>query len=424
MDASTVSQAAADAHRDSWGRVVAALVRLTRDVDIAEEATADAFLLALRTWPAEGLPHSMEAWLLTAARRRAIDRVRRAGRLRNRLDRIAAAYPNAVLADDADGAEPIIADDELRLVVLCCHPALDAEVQVALTMRLACGVSTASIAAAFLVPTTTMAARLTRAKRRIAESGAGIELPDDVAVEERMGAVRRTIHLAYAMGHTAGSGDALRDDVLAGSAHRMARTLHDLRPGDSETAGLLALIELTAARAPARLAATADWSDDGPASNQVLLADMDRSIWDRSLIDSGLRRLTGRAADDRVGPIRLQALIAAEHARAASFAETDWQALIGLYDQLLRLEPSPTVAIGRCLAISYAAGPEAGLQDLDEVIALDVLDRYPYAHAARADVLQRLDRVAEARLAWQSAASCARTSAEREFFARRAGLLG
>ena len=151
---------------------------------------------------------------------------------------------------------------------------------------------------------------------------------------------------------------------------------------------------------------------------------MDRSIWDRSLIESGLRRLTGRVADDRVGPIRLQALIAAEHARAASFAETDWQALIGLYDHLLRLEPSPTVAIGRCLAISYAAGPEAGLQDLDEVIALDVLDRYPYAHAARADVLQRLDRVAEARLAWQSAASCARTSAEREFFARRARLLG
>ena len=177
----------------------------------------------------------------------------------------------------------------------------------------------------------------------------------------------------------------------------MARSLHDLRPDDSETVGLLALIELTAARAPARLAATADWSDDGPASNQVLLADMDRSIWDRSLIDSGLLRLTGWAADDRVGPIRLQALIAAEHARAASFAETDWQALIGLYDQLLRLEPSPTVAIGRCLAISYAAGPEAGLRDLDEVIALDVLDRYPYAHAARADVLQRLDRLADAR---------------------------
>ena len=249
MDASTVSQAAADAHRNSWGRVVAALVRLTRDVDIAEEATADAFMLALRTWPTEGVPHSMEAWLLTAARRRAIDRVRRAGRLRDRFDRIASAYPNAALAADVDVVEPIIADDELRLVVLCCHPALDAEVQVALTMRLACGVPTASIAAAFLVPTATMAARLTRAKKRIAESGAGIELPDDVAVEERMGAVRRTIHLAFAMGHTAGSGEALRDNVLAEIAHRMARTLHDLRPGDSEAVGLLALIELSDARA-------------------------------------------------------------------------------------------------------------------------------------------------------------------------------
>ena len=150
---------------------------------------------------------------------------------------------------------------------------------------------------------------------------------------------------------------------------------------------------------------------------------MNRTTWDRSLIDSGLRRLTGAAADDRVGPIRLQALIAAEHARAASFAATDWPALIGLYDQLLRIEPSPTVAIGRCIAISYAAGPEAGLRDLDEVIADDVLDRYPYAHAARADILERLNRVEEARLAWQSAASCARTTAEREYFARRADML-
>ena len=192
--------------------------------------------------------------------------------------------------------------------------ALDAEVQVALTMRLACGVSTASIAAAFLVPTETMAARLTRAKKRIAESGIGIELPDDVAVEERMGAVRRTIHLAFSMGHTAGSGETLRDAVLADNAHRMARTLHDLRPGDSEAVGLLALIELTAARAPARLNETTDQPDAGPANNQVLLGDMDRATWDRALLDSGLRRLTRVAAHDLVGPIRLQALIAAEHA--------------------------------------------------------------------------------------------------------------
>ena len=423
MDASRVSQAAADAHRNSWGRVVAAIVRLTRDVDIAEEATADAFMLALRTWPADGVPRSMEAWLLTAARRRAIDRVRRAGRLRDRLDRIASAYPSTAPAVDADAAEPIIANDELRLVVLCCHPALDAEVQVALTMRLACGVSTASIAGAFLVPTETMAARLTRAKKRIAESGAGIDLPDDVAVEERIGAVRRTIHLAFTMGHTAGSGETLRDNDLAAISHRMAHALHDLRPGDPEAVGLLALIELSEARAPARLIETTDQPDGGPASNQVLLADMDRTTWDRSLIDSGLRRLTGVAADDRAGPIRLQALIAAVHARAASFATTDWPGLIELYDRLLRIEPSPTVAIGRCIAISYATGPEAGLRDLDEVIALDQLSRYPYAHAARADMLERLNRDDEARQDWQSAASSARTTAERDYFTRRADTL-
>ena len=330
---------------------------------------------------------------------------------------------SAALAADADAAEPIIADDELRLVVLCCHPALDAEVQVALTMRLACGVSTASIAAAFLVPTATMAARLTRAKKRIAESGAGIDLPDDLAVEERMGAVRRTIHLAFTMGHTAGSGETLRDNDLAAISHRMAHTLHDLRPGDPEAVGLLALIELSEARAPARLIETTDQPDGGPASNQVLLADMDRTTWDRSLIDSGLRRLTGVAADDRAGPIRLQALIAAVHARAASFAATDWPGLIELYDRLLRIEPSPTVAIGRCIAISYAAGPEAGLRDLDEVIALDQLSRYPYAHAARADMLERLDRDDEARQDWQSAASSARTTAERDYFTRRADML-
>ena len=221
--ADDVAAAAADAQRLYWGRVLAATLRMARDLDIAEEATADAFALALQTWPDRGVPDSVEAWLLTAARRRALDRIRRLARFRERLAAIAATGDLTAQPADAGLDAPPVLDDELRLVVLCCHPALAQEVQVALTMRLGCGVPTASVAAAFLVPEATMAARLTRAKRRIAGSGTAIELPDDLAVEERMPAVRRTIHLAYAMGHTAGSGDALRHDDVADHAVRLAR---------------------------------------------------------------------------------------------------------------------------------------------------------------------------------------------------------
>ena len=271
MPDDAAAAAAADAQRLYWGRVLAATLRMARDVDIAEEATADAFALALQTWPDRGVPDSVEAWLLTAARRRAIDRIRRLARFRERLAAIAATGDLTAQPADALVDAPPVLDDELRLVVLCCHPALAQEVQVALTMRLGCGVPTASVAAAFLVPEATMAARLTRAKKRIAESGVGIELPDDVAVEERMPAVRRTIHLAYTMGHTAGSGATLRHDDIADHAVRLARTLHALRPDDSEATGLLALI--AAHRGPRRHA-----FDDG--GDQVLLADADRTRWD------------------------------------------------------------------------------------------------------------------------------------------------
>ena len=416
------AQVAADAQRQYWGRVLSATLRVAHDLDIAEEATADAFVLALQTWPERGVPVSVEAWLLTAARRRAIDRIRRLGRLRQRLATIAATGDLAAEPADAGLDAPPVLDDELRLVVLCCHPALDTETQVALTMRLGCGVRTASIAAAFLVPEPTMAARLTRAKKRIASSGTGIDLPDDVAVEERMPAVRRTIHLAYAMGHTAGSGGDLRNDDVTAHALRLARALHDLRPDDTEAGGLLALILLTQARAATRLAA------DG---TQVLLADADRSQWDNAMRAEGLEivanlRSVLRMSPDRAtsegqnaGALALQAAIAAEHARAATFADTEWAAIVGWYDALLTVEPSPTIAIGRCVALSYLLGAAAGLDDIDEVIAVGGLDRYPYAHAARAQMLERLDRNAEAAASWALAAGCARTDAERAFFRSR-----
>ncbi len=407
MTRDEAADAVSAAQRTSWGRVVAATMRLARDLDIAEEATADAFLLALRTWPERGVPDSVEAWLLTAARRRAIDRVRRASALRGRLRLLAATGELAEPPADGAVGGPPVADDELRLVVLCCHPALAPETQVALTLRLGCGVPTAAVAAAFLVPEATMAARLTRAKKRIAESGAGIDLPDDVAVEERMPAVRRTIHLAYTMGHTAGSGAELRADDVARHAVRLARGVHALRPGDTEAAGLLALVLLTEARAGGRQAA------DG---TQVLLADVDRGASDGALIREGMALVAGLR---HPGPLGLQAMIAAEHTSARTFAATDWTAIVGLYDRLLALEPSPTVALGRCVAISYLRGPDAGLADLDEVLAMGGLERYPYGLAARAHMLERLGRTPEAMAAWAGAAGRARSDAEREFFEAR-----
>jgi RNA polymerase sigma-70 factor, ECF subfamily len=400
--------AAADAQRRCWGRVLAGTLRLARDVDIAEEATADAFLLALQSWPTTGVPRSVEAWLLTAARRRAIDRLRRVAAGRQRLAVVAATGDLTAPPADADLDAPAVADDDLRLVVLCCHPALTPEAQVALTMRLGCGIATAAVAAAFLVPEPTMAARLTRAKRRIAGSGTGIDLPDDLAVEERMPAVRRTIHLAYTMGHTAGSGPALRDDDVAAHATRLARRLHALRPDDGEAAGLLALVLLTEARSATR------FGSDG---SQVLLADADRQRWDRDLIAEGLALIPDERAR---GPIALQAAIAGEHARSPSLDSTDWCRVVALYEALLAAEPSPTMALGRCIAMSYLLGPEAGLADLDEVLAVGGLDGYPYAHAARAQLLDRLARHHEAAADWTRAAACARTDAERSFFAAQA----
>ena len=405
---------AADAQRIYWGRVLAATMRMARDVDVAEEATADAFLLALQTWPERGVPDSVEAWLLTAAKRRAIDRIRRLVRLRERMAVLAATAattdPPADVALDA----PAVLDDELRLVVLCCHPALSAEAQVALTMRLGCGVPTAAIAAAFLVPVATMAARLTRAKQRIARSGEGVELPDDVAVEERMPAVRRTVHLAYTMGHTAGTGVALRDDDVAAHALRLARSLQRVRPDDSACTALLAMLLLTEARAPGRVA---------PDGSQVLLEEADRSTWDRGLLAQGLT-LVDALDLDAAGPLGRQAGIAAEHARATSFAATDWARIIEHYDALLAEEPSATIALGRCIAVSYCHGPAAGLADLDGVLAVADLDGYPYAHAARASLLERLVRLGDAAEAWRSAAACARSEAERAWFGERAARAG
>ncbi len=401
---------AAKARRELSGRVLAATLRSVRDLDIAEESTADAFLLALQTWPATGIPASVEAWLVTAARRRAVDRIRRANVARRSLVTLAGGWSGVTGAADVVTEAALVGDEELRMVVLCCDPRLSRRDQVALTLRMACGVTTAAVAAAYVVPTSTMAARLTRAKAKLASSGPMLDLPDDATVDLRLPAVATVVHLAFTLGHTAADGRALRDDDLADRAQYLAGVLHALRPASASFAALRALILLTQARAATRLDGTGE---------QVLLADADRSAWDRRLIDAGLALLAPAMAQAAGDPLVLQAAITAEHSRATSFEETDWARVVTLYSLLLSVDPSPGFALGRSIALSYSHGPVAGLADLDEVLATGALDRYPYAPAARASVLERLGRSGEAAEQWRRAAQLARSERERDYFRQR-----
>ena len=406
-----IAEVAAKAQRELSGRVLAITLRSVRDLDIAEEATADAFLLALQTWPERGVPASVEAWLVTAARRRAIDRIRSAQAARRALIRTAGGLRAAGDSADVSIEVGVIGDEDLRLVVLCCDPRISVPDQIALTLRLACGVPTAAIAAAFLIPEASMAARLTRAKKRLAAAGPALDLPDDATVDARLPAVRRVVYLSFTLGHTAASGADLTDDDLADRARYLARALQVLRPADAEFRGLLALILLTRARAGGRI------DDDG---QQVLLADVDRGRWDRAMINDGLALVRASLRAGPPGPMTLQAAIAAEHAVAPSLEGTNWGRVVELYGELLRLEPSATIAVGRSVAMAQSCGPAQGLADLDEVIGLGGLDRYPYAFGARAQMLTVLGRRREAQLAWLTAAGLARTTAERDYFAAQA----
>ena len=418
-----VSAAVADAHRREWAFVLAATARVARDIDVAEECVQDAYVAALDAWSRQGVPRNPGAWLTTAARRRALDVQRRDRTLRSKLPLLIDPGSGAVTlgnpADDpaAAGLAPggqgdAIPDDRLRLVFTCCHPALAREAQVALTLRLVCGLATAEIARAFLVPEPTMAARVTRAKKKISAARIPYRVPGPAELPDRLDAVLTVIHLLYTTGHTAPACPDLVRAELVERAIGLARMLCGLMPDEREARGLLALLLLTDARRATRSAA------DG---RLLLLGEQDRSRWDRAAIAEGTGLVTC-ALRGRPGPpgrFLLQAAIAAVHAEAPSYADTDWRQLLRLYDELLNAWPTPVVALNRAVAHAMTDGPEAGLADIEAIERDGRLAGYRYLPAARADLLRRLGRQQDAAEAYRTALDLTENAAERAFLAGR-----
>jgi RNA polymerase sigma-70 factor (ECF subfamily) len=397
--------AVARAHRRDWARVLAATTRLTRDLGLAEECTQDAYARALQTWRRTGVPDQPAAWLTTVARNRALDVLRRESVLRR-------ALPMLVIPESVRGPEDTTADDDLlRLIFTCCHPALSPEARIALTLRLVCGLSTAEVARAFLVPETTMAARITRAKKKIATARIPYRVPPPEQWADRVGAVLRVVHLIFTTGHTVPAGAALLRRDLIDSAVGLARTLRLLMPTEPGASGLLALILLIDARAATRTS---------PEGRMVLLSEQDRGRWDRALIAEGTALLTDALRRHPPTRYAVEAAIAAVHAEAPAWEDTDWAEIVGLYDVLLRLEPrSPVAALNRAVAIGLRDGPETGLDALAPLLGDPALATYGYLSAARADFLRRLHRWDEAADAYEEALTLTGNEVERAYLADR-----
>jgi RNA polymerase sigma factor (sigma-70 family) len=404
-----VAAALAEAHRQEWGYVLAATARITRDLDTAEECAQDAYAQALTAWAASGVPGRPGAWLTTVARRRAMDVIRRNDTLRAKLPLLAGPGldegPGALIEAAED-----VPDDRLRLIFTCCHPALAPEARVVLTLRLLGGLSTTDVARAFLVSEATMAARITRAKKKIAAARIPYRVPLAAELPERVEAVLDVVHLVFTTGHTAPAGASLQRRDLTERALHLARVLHQLLPADPGVAGLLALILLTDARRHTRT---------GPDGRLQLLADQDRERWDRAEIGEGIALV--KAALGHRPPSRwaLMAAIAAVHAEAPRYRDTDWLEIARLYDVLLEIWPSPVVALNRAIALGEAHGPQAGLDALDELADEPQLAGYHYLAAARGEFLRRLDRTDDARLALTEALMLAENQVERDFLERR-----
>jgi RNA polymerase sigma factor (sigma-70 family) len=403
-------------------KIIGGVARLVRDVGLAEEMAQDALVAALEHWPAEGIPDNPGAWLMTAAKRRALDHLRRAALLDRKhalIGRDLEALQSHVVPDFTDALdaarEDDIGDDLLRLIFVACHPVLTPDARAALTLRLLGGLSTHEIARAFLLPEPTIAQRIVRAKRTLGAARVPFEVPQAAERAQRMGSVLEVVYLVFNEGYAATAGDDWMRPALCDEALRLARTLAGLAPGEAEVLGLQALLEIQASRLHAR----AD-----PQGRPVLLADQDRSRWDALLIQRGLAALARAealaGAPQALGPYALQASIAACHARAPTLADTDWPRIVGLYDALAVRAPSPVVALNRAVAVGMASGPEAALALVDGLLAEPMLAAYPWLPGVRGDLLAKLGRHGEARAEFERAAAMTRNERERTLLLQRA----
>ena len=399
-------------YRSESRRVLATLIRLLGDFDLAEEALHDAFIAAIERWPVDGAPDNPRAWLVSTGRFKAIDVLRRRARFDRSCAALAATLETTTQA--TDDAEEDLEDDRLRLIFTCCHPALSPDAQVALTLREVCGLTTEEIGRAFLTDPRTIAQRIVRAKAKIRDARIPYQVPSRSELPDRLDTVLHVIYLVFNEGYSASSGDSLTRQELSAEAIRLGRLMVELLP-EPEAMGLLALMLLHESRRPARTSAGGEI---------ILLADQDRSLWNRTLIADGGKRLESALATRRVGPYILQAAIAAVHASAATADVTDWSAIVAIYDVLVRLDPSPVVHLNRAAAVSMRDGPGEGLVLIDALLSTGDLDEYALAHSARADLCRRLGQTADARTSYQRALELTRQTPERRFLERRLSELG